>query len=430
MYKTIAMILAGGQGSRLSILADHRAKPAVPFGGMYRIIDFTMSNVMHSNIPVVGILTQYKPYSLMDHIATGAAWGFRGRKHFAKILPPYVGEADSDWYAGTADAVYQNLSFIERFDPEYVVVLSGDHIYKMDFNRLLEFHIEKGAEVTIAMQKVPFEDVYRFGVAVVDEDQRMTDFIEKSPDAPSNLASLGIYIFNRSFLDDILVEDAADSSSSHDFGKNIIPRIMKDHRVYCFIFDGYWRDVGTIEAYWTTHQEALESGSGLNMADWGVRTNMNLENLCNLMPSKILPGARVRNSIISQGCVIEGEVTGSILSPGVFVGKGSRVEKSVIMNDSRVEQGTIVSHAILDKDTHIGKGCRVGVGEPAENRLTPHLLSCGLTVFGKNAVLPARGSVGKNCIIHPGVGEEDYKTRDIPSGETVKSAVRQRRKRK
>jgi len=421
MYETIAMILAGGQGSRLSILSDHRAKPAVPFGGIYRIIDFTMSNVMHAKIPVVGILTQYKPYSLMDHISTGEAWGFTGRKHHAKILPPYVGEEDSDWYGGTADAVYQNLGFIDRFDPDYVFVLSGDHIYKMDYNELLEFHVSKNADLTIATQEVPWEDVHRFGIAVTDGEQRIIDFIEKSKTAPSNLASLGIYLFNRSFLEHVLNEDAADKNSGHDFGKNVIPDNIKKARLYAYTFKGYWQDVGAIDAYWTAHQEALDSAaSGLDLERWNVRTNIILEKLVNLQPLRVATNARVRHSIISPGCVIEGEVYDSVLSPGVHVKSGAKVEKSIIMNESIIGEDSRVIYSILDKHTAIGKNCKIGIGESVSNKESPHILSCGISVFGKNASLPDGFVVGKNCLVYPVVEGSDYPGEVISSGETIR----------
>lgn len=424
MNQVIAMILAGGQGSRLSVLAEHRAKPAVPFGGIYRIIDFTMSNVMHSQIPTVGVLTQYKPYSLMDHISTGNAWGFLGRKHQAKILPPYTGEMDSDWYGGTADAVYQNLNFIERFNAEQVLVLSGDHIYHMDYMELIDFHKKKKADLTIAMQEVPWEDVHRFGIAVMDDDQRMIDFVEKSKDAPSNIASLGIYIFNREFLEDILIEDAADKSSAHDFGKNIIPKVMKEARVYCHIFEGYWRDVGTLDAYWQTHQEILDpKKSHLDLEAWKLRTNMDLENIHKLMPTKITSTAKVKHSIISPGCFIEGEVVDSILSPGVHVKPGARVEKSVILHFAEVGENSSVTFSILDKRVMIGKNCKVGTGEATPNHIAPHLLSNGITVFGKKAILPDGFTMGKNCLIQPMVMESDYASEKVESGETIKAKV-------
>lgn len=421
MIETIAMILAGGQGSRLSILADHRAKPAVPFGGIYRIIDFTMSNVMHAKIPVVGVLTQYKPYSLMDHISTGEAWGYIGRKHHAKILPPYIGEADSDWYAGTADAIYQNLNFMDRFDPEMVFVLSGDHIYKMDYNELLAFHKSKNADLTIAMQEVPWEDVHRFGIAVTDSDQRIVDFVEKSKTAPSNLASLGIYLFNRSFLERVLNEDAEDKNSQHDFGKNVIPNNIKKARVFAYIFKGYWRDVGTIDAYWNTHQEALNpASSGLDLEKWNIRTNMLLENLANLQPLKAAAHARIHNSIIAPGCLIEGEVSDSILSSGVRVMPGAKIEKSIILHNVVVGEKSHVNYSILDKDTRIGNNCRIGEGDSIANKEAPHILSCGITVFGKYAKLPDGCTVGKNCLIYPVVEDGDYSGQRIESGETIR----------
>ncbi len=420
MTNTVAMILAGGQGSRLSILAEHRAKPAVPFGGIYRIIDFTMSNVMHSNLPVVGIMTQYKPYSLMDHISTGAVWGFSGRKRLAKILPPYVGAADSDWYAGTADAIYQNLSFIDRFAPELVLVLSGDHIYKMNYGGILAFHREKKADITIAMQEVPAAQARRFGVAVIDEGHRIIEFVEKSDSPPSNIASLGIYVFNRHFLEDILRHDAADKTSSHDFGRDIVPAVIKSARVYCYLFNGYWRDVGTLDAYWRAHKEVLDATSGLDLKRWHVRTNANLRNLKNLIPARFASQARIHNSIISQGCLIEGEVFDSVLSPGVHISPRARVENCVVMNNAEVGENASITHTILDKNTYIGKGCRIGVGELIANKASPHLLSSGLTVIGKNAHLPDGIVVGKNCIIYPDVDKDDYSADTVPSGETLR----------
>jgi glucose-1-phosphate adenylyltransferase len=254
----------------------------------------------------------------------------------------------------------------------------------------------------------------------------MTDFIEKSKTAPSNLASLGIYLFNRRFLEDILIEDAALQTSSHDFGKDIIPKIIKKNKVHCFTFEKYWRDVGTIEAYWNTQQEILIPQSGLDLASWGVRTNLSLEDLTTLLPVKILSKAKIRNSIISPGCVIEGEVYNSILSPGVHVKSGARIEKSVVMNNASIGENSEVSHAILDKNTKIGKNCRVGFGELIPNRETPHLLSCGITVFGKNALLPDNFIAGKNCLIYPDLKESDYRKDTIASGDTVKPLMADR----
>jgi glucose-1-phosphate adenylyltransferase len=419
MNNVMAMVLAGGQGSRLSVLAEHRAKPAVPFGGIYRIIDFTMSNVMNSGIPVVGIPTQYKPFSLMDHISTGRAWGFRGRKHHAKILPPYQGAADSDWYGGTADAIFQNLNFIERYDPDIIIILSGDHIYKMNYEKLVDFHISKKADVTIAMQEVPIEDAHRFGVAIADADLKMIDFVEKSKNPPSNLASLGIYVFNRELLEDALIEDNEDKNSSHDFGKNVIPKLMKEANIFCYKFQGYWKDVGTLDAYWSTHQEILDSSSGLDLRNWDVKTNMNLGNLKNIQPLKTTSSARIKNSILSPGCIIEGEVIDSILSPGVHVKAGTKIEKSIIMDNSYIGENCKISYAIIDKQARIGNNCDIGFGESVPNKKAPHLLSTGLTVFGKNAMIPNNFSVGKNSLIYPDVTESDYSESMIPPGETI-----------
>ena len=417
--KIVAMILAGGYGNRLSILAQHRAKPAVPYGGFYRMIDFTLSNVMRSGIRYVGIMTQYKPYSLMDHISDGAAWGFVGRKRLAKILSPYVGGADSDWYAGTADAIYQNFSFLDRFSPEIVVVLSGDHIYSMDYSDMIEFHLEKNAALTIATQPVFWKEVGRFGVVQADENDRVYTFHEKKPDAPSNIGALGIYVFNRKILEKRLGEDAR-LDTSHDFGKDIIPRMLKNDLVYSYNFDGYWRDIGTVRAYWDSNMEILAPSSGGYLEDWNVRTNLSRLDLKNQVASKIGKSADIENSIISPGCIIEGKVTRSIISPGVRIKKGAKVKDSIIFHDTIVGENSVLSKVICDKNVLISDGCVIGTGANTPNETQPNLLNSGITLIGKTAQIPKDMQIGKNCLIYPEINEDKLTDRNVKSGTTIR----------
>jgi glucose-1-phosphate adenylyltransferase len=418
MPSVVAMILAGGAGSRLSILAQRRAKPAVPFGGIYRIIDFTISNVARSGIPNVGILTQYKPYSLMDHIGMGEAWGFIGRRRCARVLPPYTGEEDSDWYAGTADAIYQNISFLDRFRADIVLILSGDHVYHMDYNDMIQHHLDKRADLTIAMQRVPSSDTVRFGMADVNEQGRITRFYEKPKECKTNIASLGIYVFTRDMLVKRLREDAA-ATSAHDFGKNIIPKMIAEDRVYCYLFNNYWRDVGTIEAYRDSNMEILDPASGIDLSKWGVRTNTALRKPHERGPVRILSQATVSNSVISGGCVIEGEVRHSILSPGVQVRKGARVHNSVLMDNVKISEGAVVQNTILDKNVDVGAGSEIGVGEERTNTQFPSVLTKGITLIGKGAVIPTQTRIGKNCLLYPELTVDDYPGREIPSGSTL-----------
>lgn len=417
----VAMLLAGGQGSRLSILSQHRAKPAVPFGGCYRIIDFTLSNVMHAGIPYIGILTQYKPYSLMEHFGNGEWWGFTGRGRAGRILPPATGEEDSDWYAGTADAVWQNRSFLARFHPELVLVLSGDHIYHMDYAAMIDFHRQRGADLTIAMQRVPWEETSRFGVAATDADGRVVGFQEKPKTNPfSNLASLGIYVFSTDVLLRRLAEDAENAQSQHDFGMNVIPAMLERDRVYAYEFEGYWQDVGTIQSYWDANMESLDPGSGLDLLAWDLRTNYYEPRSENELPARFGLHARVSNSYVARGCEVEGTVEHSILFPGVKVERGAIVRDSIVMNNSRVEAGCCIDRAILDKNVVIGPHSIVGTGDGATpNQQWPQLLNTGLVVIGKNARIPPESEVGRNVLVFPDVATEDFPSSRIPSGSTV-----------
>jgi glucose-1-phosphate adenylyltransferase len=424
----VAMLLAGGQGSRLSILAQHRAKPAVPFGGAFRIIDFTLSNVMRAGIPYIGVLTQYKPYSLMEHFGSGEWWGFTGRGRTGRILPPATGEDDSDWYAGTADAVWQNRNFVARFHPDMVLVLSGDHIYRMDFAAMIEFHRKRKADLTVAMQRVPWEETPRFGLAELADDGTVLRFQEKPKKDPiSNLASLGIYVFDTDVMLRRLREDAAVADSSHDFGKNVIPAMLGQDRVYGYEFEGYWRDVGTIQSYWDANMESLDPSSGLDLAGWNLRTNYFEAHPGNELPMRIGRSGNVSNSFVARGCVIEGQVERSLLFPGVRIGKGAVVADSIVMNNAVIGAQCMVDRAIIDKNCDIDSSCMIGIGDSAANAEFPHLLDTGLSVLGKNVLLPSGTHVGKNVLIFPDVKPLDLPGSDIKSGATIRHFGKERR---
>ncbi|OPZ71358.1 MAG: Glucose-1-phosphate adenylyltransferase [bacterium ADurb.Bin478] len=413
MRQTVAFLLAGGVGSRLNILGWMRAKPAVPFGGCYRLIDFTMSNAMHSGVQQIGILTQYRPYSLMGHIGSGEAWDLIGRRRCAKILPPSTGREDFDWYRGTADAVAQNLDFAARYGAQRVLILSGDHIYKMDYAAMVEFHKQQKAAITIAMMRVAWEDTRHFGIAQVDEEQRITAWEEKPAKAKSNLASMGVYVIDFEFLKKSLA-----GRQGHDFGKNIIHDAIGVAPVYAYLFSGYWADVGTLKAYWQTNMDILTPGSGLNLPEWGVRTNIDDEGaLGDRPPAVITPSAKVQNALISAGCVIEGTVLNSVLSPGVHVAAGAVVKDSVIMHDVRIGGKAEVTSVIADKGAVFGPACRVGGPGPSEqpNEKYPDHLFSGLTLVGKKAVVPERIKIFRNTIVEPQTTPQsygDYKPRE------------------
>ncbi len=397
----LVLLLAGGIGSRLNILVGHRAKPAVPFGGLYRIIDFALSNVMNSDLTRVGVLTQYKPLSLMRHIGTGAAWDFTGRTRGVKILPPRTGEKDSDWYRGTADAIRQNIDFILANPSDQVVILSGDHIYHMDFDAMIQYHRHKDADVTIGMMVVPKSEIHQFGAGIVDAENRIIDWEEKPKIARTNLASMGIYVFDTKYLLRVLSQDRQEI----DFGMHIIPRTIEEDRVFAYPFYGYWRDVGTIQSYWQTNMDVIRPGSGITPERWGIRPNPEADGRpMDRAPARFLSGCTVQASMVSAGSIIEGTVINSVLSPGVVVRKGAVVRDSVIFEDSVIEEGATVDLSICDKRVHIGTGTVVGQGENLKhaNHDYPEHLYTGITLIGKKAQLPAGMTVGRNCIVRPG----------------------------
>ncbi len=359
--KCIAMLLAGGQGSRLGLLTKVMAKPAVPFGGKYRIIDFPLSNCTNSNIDTVGVLTQYRPLELNSYIGSGQTWDLDLSYGGVYVLPPYATADSSEWYKGTANAIFQNFGFIEQFDPEYVLVLSGDHIYKMDYNRMLQAHIDKGADVTIAVRPVPWEVASSFGLMVVDENDAITEFVEKPPVPTSNLASMGVYIFTWSVMKKYLTEDNADPNSKNDFGKNIIPNLLRDKKaLYAYAFTDYWKDVGTIASLWEANMDLLKNPPEFDLTDsrWKIYSRTPV-----MPPHFIESGATVVNSMVTEGCEIYGTVRDSVLFAGVHVAKDAVVEDSVIMPGTRIEAGAVVRRCIISEDCVISKDARVGEAE-------------------------------------------------------------------
>lgn len=395
-----AIILAGGEGTRLTILTKKRAKPAVPFGGKYRIIDFTLSNCVNSNIFDVLILTQYRPHSLMDHIGKGRPWDLdRSFTGGVQILQPYKGHFDTDWYAGTADAVAQNINFVRHGRPEYVLILSGDHIYEMDYDVLLQFHREKEADLTVCTIRVPIEEASRFGIMDVDENFRVKDFVEKPADPPGNLASMGVYIFNYAALEKYLMVDQADKESQRDFGKNIVPRMVEDGmKVYAYPYGGYWIDVGTIDAYWEAHMDLLGSPPSLNLNDrtWIIHTRSEER-----PPVRIHSDTTIRDSLITDGSIIaEGAVIErSVLSPGVYVGPNAVIRESVILNDAYIEAGAVVEQCIVDKIAVIGHNAHVGRIDKGQ---------VNITCVGKNSHIPAGYTVGCGCILNTDLRQDDF----------------------
>ena len=403
----LVLLLAGGIGSRLNLLVEHRAKPAVPFGGIYRIIDFSLSNVMNSGLTRVGVLTQYKPLSLMSHIGDGSAWDFTGRTRGVKILPPRTGERDSDWYKGTADAIRQNIDFILANPSEQVVILSGDHIYRMDFDAMLSYHQHKRADVTIGMMVVPKRDIHQFGAGIIDHENRIVDWEEKPKTPKTNLASMGIYVFDTQYLLRTLARDRKEA----DFGMDIIPRAINEDRVYAYPFYGYWRDVGTIQSYWETNMDIIRENSGISPEEWEIRPNPEYGGRpMDRAPARFLPGCKVSSSLISAGCVIEGTVINSVLSPGVRVKKGAVVSNAVIFEDGVIEERAAVDLAVLDKRVRVGAGAVVGHGDnlTLANKLHPKHLYTGISLVGKGATIPAGTQIGRNCIVNFGYSADTF----------------------
>lgn len=392
----IAMLLAGGQGSRLGVLTDSVAKPAVPFGGKYRIIDFPLSNCINSGVDTIGVLTQYQPLELNAYIGSGQPWDLDRINGGVFILPPYVKGKAGEWYKGTANAIYQNMKFIEMYNPRHVLILSGDHIYKMNYDYMLSYHKEKGADCTIAVLKVPIEDASRFGVMNTDENLRIFEFEEKPKEPKSNLASMGIYIFSWEKLKEYLIKDENDEESEKDFGKNVIPAMLKaGEKMYAYEYKGYWKDVGTVESLWQSNMDILNKSASLNLYDppWRIYSR----NLT-LPPQVIGDGAKLENASISEGCFIEGTVINSIIFPAVTIERGAVVSNSIIMQGCHIRPNALVEYAILAQDVTVEEEAQIGRWTQPES-VKKHR---DITVVGEGlriptgVMIPAGSMIDKN----------------------------------
>jgi glucose-1-phosphate adenylyltransferase len=412
--KTRAVILAGGEGSRLSVLTAKRTKPAVPFGGKYRIIDFPLSNCVNSGIFDVMVLAQYRPQSLIEHIGSGAPWDLnRDFTGGIKILTPYKARNDSDWFAGTADAVQQNFGFIKQGKPDFVLILSGDHIYTMDYDAMISFHIDHHADLTIGAIRVPIAEASRFGILDVDQEYNVTSFLEKPENPPSNLVNMGVYVFNRDLLDRVLWEDSKRKRSKHDFGKDIIPRLVKSKaRIFAFPYTGYWMDVGTVESYWQAHMDMLSPNPPLKLYDrsWIIHTRTEER-----PPARLTALAHVYASMLCDGCYVEenARVESSVLSPGVIIRPGAIVRESIIHTDTIVESGAVLERAIIDRRSHIGANVRIGGGISAKD--------VKLALVGKNSVVPAGYVIEPGAEIGTDVIESDYTESVVRDGQYIQT---------
>ena len=417
----IAMLLAGGQGSRLGALTQGMAKPAVAFGGKYRIIDFPLSNCVNSGVDTVGVLTQYRPLQLNSHIGIGIPWDLDKQVGGVTILPPYERSGDSEWYTGTANAIYQNMEFMEQYNPDYVLILSGDHIYKMDYEEMLNRHISTGADATIAVMPVPWDDASRYGIVVSDGNGHITEFEEKPANPKSNLASMGIYIFTFRILKEMLTELA--HVPGCDFGMHVIPHLFrKNNNLYTYEFNSYWKDVGTLSTYWEANMELTDLVPDFNLYEefWQIYTAAE-----SYPPAFIAEGASVASSIIGDGSTVEGSVKHSVLGANVYIAPGAKVRDSVLMNGVVIEEGAVVKKAILAENVVIGAGTRIGEGSFAPSRLDPRVYNSELTVLGAGSSIPAGVTIGRNVAIIGKTQPEDYPNGVLESGEfIIKKGVR------
>lgn len=413
----VALLLAGGQGSRLGVLTQNLAKPAVLFGGKYRIIDFTLSNCINSGIDTVGVLTQYQPLKLNSHIGIGKPWDLDRINGGVTILAPYMKTEKGEWYSGTADAVYQNIHYVDEMAAKYVIILSGDHIYKMDYSKMLDFHKQNKADATISVIDVPLNEASRYGIMNTDEEGRIYEFEEKPENPKSTLASMGIYIFNWDLLKDYLINDHQKSATHHDFGKDIIPAMLADNKkMYAYKFSGYWRDVGTIQAFYESNMNLTELIPDFNLFDpnWKIYS-----------PNPIYPAhyigdtGHVEKSIIAEGCMIYGTVRRSVIFPGVTINAGTVIEDSIIMSDTLIGTNTEIYCTIIGETSVIGNNVKCGIGEFAENTYNPKVYNSNINVIGSNTVIPNNTVLGKNVVIDNYITPHDFETNFIPSGGYV-----------
>lgn len=414
----IAMLLAGGQGSRLGVLTSKVAKPAVAFGGKYRIIDFPLSNCINSGVDTVGVLTQYQPLRLNTHIGIGIPWDLDRNVGGVTVLPPYEKVGKTEWYTGTANAIYQNLAYMESYNPEYVLILSGDHIYKMDYEVMLDFHKAHNADVSIAVMPVPQEEASRFGIVVADEDGKIKEFQEKPKEPKSNLASMGIYIFTWKALKEALV--TLSEQSNCDFGKHVIPYCHeKGETLVAYEYNGYWKDVGTLGSYWEANMELIDIIPEFNLYEefWKIYTTNDI-----LPPQYISAESVIERSLIGDGSEIYGQVYNSIIGCGVTIEQGAVVRDSIIMQGSVIKAGAVVDRAIIAENAVIGENAQLGIGEDIPNKVKPAVYSFGLAVIGENAVIPPNVRIGKNTAVTGATVPEDYPNGVLESGETLDKA--------
>lgn len=411
----IAMLLAGGQGSRLGVLTEKVAKPAVAFGGKYRIIDFPLSNCINSGIDTVGVLTQYQPLRLNTHIGIGIPWDLDRNVGGVTVLPPYEKSSNSDWYTGTANAIFQNLAYMETYNPDYVLILSGDHIYKMDYEVMLDYHKANKADVTIACMPVPLEEASRFGIMITDESGQITEFEEKPEHPRSNLASMGIYIFSWPALRESLL--ALKDEPHCDFGKHILP-YCKDggKRLFAYEFNGYWKDVGTLGSYWEANMELIDIIPEFNLYEefWKIYTKGDI-----IRPQYVASEATIERSIISDGAEIYGEVHNSVIGPGVTIEKGAVVRDSIIMKETTIGAGSQIDKAIIAENAVVGENVVMGVGEEAPNVLKPAVYGFGIVTIAENTVVPSNVKIGKNTAISGATTPEDYPDGELASGGAI-----------
>ena len=411
----IAMLLAGGQGSRLGVLTAKVAKPAVSFGGKYRIIDFPLSNCINSGIDTVGVLTQYQPLRLNSHIGIGIPWDLDRNVGGVTVLPPYEKSSNSEWYTGTANAIYQNLEYMEQYNPDYVLILSGDHIYKMDYKIMLDYHKANNADITIAAMPVPMEEASRFGIVVTDEDNRITEFEEKPTQPKSNLASMGIYIFSWKVLKEALIK--LKDQNECDFGKHVIPYCFENNkRIFAYEYNGYWKDVGTLSSYWEANMELIDIIPVFNLYEefWKIYTRTDT-----IPPQYIGENAYIEKSIIGDGTEIYGKVYNSVIGAGVVIEEGTVVRDSIIMNNSVIGKDSIVTKSIIAEDVHIGSHVELGAGEEAENVFKPKIYNSGLVTVGECSVIPDNVTVGKNTAISGETTIDDYQEGQLASGGII-----------
>lgn len=411
----IAMLLAGGQGSRLGVLTSNLAKPAVAFGGKYKIIDFPLSNCINSGVDTVGVLTQYRPLRLNQHIGIGIPWDLDRNIGGVTVLPPYEKSDNSEWYTGTANAIYQNLEFIDYYNPEYVLILSGDHIYKMDYENMLEYHKSCDADITLATYQVPWEEASRFGVVITDENNVISEFEEKPANPRSNKASMGIYIFSWKVLREALVK--MKNQPECDFGKHIIPYCHSNGKKICaYDFKGYWKDVGTLGSYWEANMELVDIVPEFNLYEefWKIYTKTDA-----IPPQYIDASGRVSRCIIGEGTEVYGDVENSVIGSGVTIEKGAVIRNSIIMNNATIGENAYMDKAIIAENVKIGKDAKLGIGEEAVNEFKPQIYSFGLVTIGENSVIPDGVTIGKNTAISGVTTPEDYPDGNLKSGGSI-----------